>query len=58
MILILRLIISIIVAVIISRFFFSDASIYKIFGFALILMGFAYLFEYTKKRDAGGTNGK
>ena len=58
MILVLRFIIAIIVAIIISRFFFPDASIYKIVAFAIILMGFAYLFEYTKKRDIGGGDGK
>jgi len=53
----IRLILSIILAFFIGRFFFQDASIIKIIGLGLILFILAYLFEFTRKRDKGGENG-
>lgn len=47
----LRLIISIVIAVVISFFFFDGIRPFKTSLLALILFALAYLFEYTKKRD-------
>ena len=53
----LRLILSLLLAFLISRFFFPGASIVKILGFAAILLVLAYLFEYTRKKGKGGKDG-
>lgn len=58
MIFLLRLILSTILAFIICRFFFQGAPLINIIGFAMIMLGLAYLFEYTKRRDKGGEHGK
>ena len=55
---ILRLLVAVIVALIISRMFFGATPISKVVGLTLILLGFAYLFQYIKKRDRGGDDGK
>ena len=52
----LRLILSLIFAFVVSRFFFQKFAMIKVFGLALILLGLAYLFEYLRKRDKGGIN--
>jgi hypothetical protein len=49
----LRFILSIIFAVLISRFFFQNMAIMKVCGLALILLGLAYLLEYLRKRGKG-----
>lgn len=53
---VLRLILSVLFAFLVSRFFFQKLAVIKVFGLALILLGLAYLFEYLRKRDKGGTN--
>ena len=58
MIFFLRLILSIILAFIICRFFFQNAPLINIIGFAMIMLGLAYLFEYNKRRAKGGEHGK
>ena len=55
---VLRLIVAVIVALIISRMFFKETPISKVAGLTFILLGFAYLFQYIKKRDRGGDDGK
>ena len=45
-------------AVLIGRFFFQGTPVIKVTLLATVLLGLAYLFEYTKKRDSGGQNGK
>jgi multidrug transporter EmrE-like cation transporter len=46
----LRLFLAVIFAFLISRLFFEEIAFIKIVGLALILLGLAYLFEYTRKR--------
>ncbi len=50
-ILFLRLIIAFLVSLLIAKFFFSPPTFSKIFFLFITLFGFAYLFEYTRKRD-------
>lgn len=52
-ILALRLILSIVFAALISRFFFQSMEIIKIVGLGVVLFGLAYLLEYLRKRDKG-----
>lgn len=49
----LRLVLSIVFAVLISRFFFQNMEIIKIIGLGIVLFGLAYLLEYLRKRDKG-----
>lgn len=49
----LRLILSIVFAALISRFFFQSMEIIKIIGLGVVLFGLAYLLEYLRKRDKG-----
>ena len=53
---IIRAILAGIFAVLISRFFFQERPLLKVVILALALLGFAYLFEYLKKRDRGGNS--
>ena len=52
--LLLRVFLSLILAFILTRVFFQGASTTKTIILALALLIFAYLFEYTRKRDEGG----
>lgn len=54
--LLMRVILSLILAFVLTRIFFQDASITKTFMLALALLIFAYLFEYTRKKDKGEDN--
>jgi hypothetical protein len=49
----LRMVLSIVFAVLISRFFFQNMEIIKIIGLGIVLFGLAYLLEYLRKRDKG-----
>ncbi len=49
----IRLALSVGLAVLLTRLFFGSASPVRVGGLALALLGFAYLFEYTKRRDRG-----
>ena len=49
--LLLRVFLSLILAFILTRIFFQGASTLKTFVLALVLLIFAYLFEYTRKKD-------
>ncbi|MGD8387939.1 MAG: hypothetical protein PVG49_12420 [Desulfobacteraceae bacterium] len=53
----LRLLLSIVLAFVLARFFFGTLSIVRVGALAAALLGFAYLFEYTKKRDRGNGDG-
>lgn len=53
----IRLVVSIMLAFLISRIFFQGASIYKILGLAAIMFVLAHLFEYTKRKDRNEQNG-
>lgn len=48
---VLRVLLSLILAFIIGRVFFQGASLSKTGVLALAMLGFAYLFEYTRKKD-------
>jgi len=52
-----RLILSVVLSIALSHLFFSGLTIVRTGGLAAALLGFAYLFEYTKKRDGGGGDG-
>ena len=53
----IRLVVSIIVAFLISRLFFQGASMVMILGLAAVMLILAYLFEFTKRKDKKGQNG-
>jgi hypothetical protein len=53
---VIRAILAGIFAVLISRFFFQERPLFKVVILALALLGFAYLFEYLRKRDRGGNS--
>lgn len=54
---VIRLALSTLFAIIVAYLFFGSPSVVRVGGFALGFLGFAYLFEYTKKRDKGGEDG-
>jgi len=49
----LRLVLSILFAVLISRFFFQTMEMGKVIGLGVVLFGLAYLLEYLRKRGKG-----
>ena len=55
---VIRLILSMLFAVLACRIFFQGTPLVRVFGLGVILLGLAYLFEYVRKRDRGGNNGK
>ena len=55
--LLLRLVLSILLAFLIGRFFFHGAFIVKSLALAAVMVVLAYLFESTKKSDKGEKNG-
>lgn len=57
MVLFIRIILAIMLAFVIGRFFFERITVIKVGLLAGVMLGFAYLFEYTKKRDRGNQNG-
>jgi hypothetical protein len=57
LILFIRIILAIVIAFVIGRFFFENMTVVKVGLLALVMLGFAYLFEYTKKRDRGKHDG-
>ncbi len=56
-VLLLRLLLAVILSLMLSYLFFETMSVMRVGGLAVALLGFAYLFEYTKQRDKGGGNG-
>ena len=50
----MRLMLAVVMASIISLFFFNGIHLLKTSLLAGVMLLLAYLFEYTKKRDAGG----
>jgi len=54
---IIRLILSMMFAVLACRIFFQGTPLIRVFGLGIILLGLAYLFEYVRKRDKGGNHG-
>ena len=57
MVFILRIVLAILLAFVIGRFFFENMTVIKVGLLAGVMLVFAYLFEYTKKRDRGNKNG-
>lgn len=53
----LRLLLSIVLSILFARLFFGTLSVVRVGALAAALLGFAYLFEYTKKRDRGNGDG-
>mgnify|MGYP006865184659 CR=1 FL=1 len=49
----IRLILAGIFAIIIARVFFQEMSASRVIGLGIVLFGFAYLFEYVRKRNKG-----
>jgi len=45
-------------AFVIGRVFFPGATTFRITALAAALLALAYLFEYAKRKDRGGTHGK
>jgi hypothetical protein len=54
----IRLVLSIVFAMLLSRMFFQTMPMIQVFGLAIVLLGFAYLFEYLRNRSRGGGNGQ
>jgi hypothetical protein len=54
----MRLILAAVFAFILCRIFFPGASPIRVSALAAALLGLAYIFEYTKRKDRGGTHGK
>ena len=57
MVFLVRIILAIMLAFVIGRFFFDEITVIKVGLLAGVMLVFAYLFEYTKKRDRGNKNG-
>jgi hypothetical protein len=55
---VIRLILAVLFAILMGRFFFQGTPVIKTIVLASALLGFAYLFEYLRKRGEGGNNGK
>jgi len=51
---VIRLILSGVFAFILARLFFQEMSALRVLGLGVVLFGFAYLFEYVRKRNKGG----
>ena len=54
LVLLLRLFLSIGLAILLGRIFFQGLPLIKIFALAGVMFALAYLFEYTKKKNRGG----
>jgi len=50
------LILAAVLAALIGHFFFDEVTVIKVGSLAVVMLGFAYLFEYTRKRDRGGNH--
>jgi hypothetical protein len=48
---IIRFAVSIIISLLICRFFFSELEMLRVFILALFMMGLAYFLEYLRKRN-------
>jgi Flp pilus assembly protein TadB len=47
----IRLVLSIMFAFLLSRFFFHNMPMIKVFGLAIIMLGLAYVIEFLRKRN-------
>ena len=50
---IIRAVLGVVFGVVLSRFFYPDASLVFVIGLILVLVGLAYLVEYLKNRKQG-----
>jgi len=53
-VIVIRLILSGVFAFILARLFFQEMSASRVIGLGIVLFGFAYLFEYVRKRNKKG----
>ena len=53
----IRLVLSIMFAFFLSRFFFQNMPMIKVFGLAVIMLGLAYVLEFFRKRNKGEDHG-
>ncbi|MDY6974108.1 MAG: hypothetical protein SV775_17605 [Thermodesulfobacteriota bacterium] len=51
---VIRFVLSVMFAFFVSRFFFQDMAVIKVFGLAVVMLGLAYVSEYFRKRNRGG----
>ena len=51
---VIRVILSGVFAFILARLFFQEMSASRVIGLGIVLFGFAYLFEYVRKRNKEG----
>ena len=51
---VIRLILSDMIAFLITRFFFQNTPVIVVFALAIAMLGLAYLLERLRKRDKGG----
>ena len=54
---VIRLILSMLFAVLACRIFFQGIPLIRVFGLGVLLLGLAYLFEYVRKRNREGDDG-
>ena len=54
----MRSVLAVVFAVVLCRIFFPGAASVRVAALAAALLALAYLFEYTKRKDRGGTHGK
>ena len=50
-VLVIRTALAIVIALIVMRLFFPEGGVWKIAGLAAVLLGLAYIFQYTRSRD-------
>jgi hypothetical protein len=50
-VLLIRTALAIVIALIVMRLFFPGSGVWKIVGLAAVLLGLAYIFQYTRNRD-------
>jgi hypothetical protein len=55
---VIRLVLSVMFAYFLCRIFFPGTPNIRVAGLAIIMFGLAYLFEYLRKRDEGGDQGR
>jgi len=48
---VIRFVLSVMFAFLVSRFFFQNMAVIKVFGLALVMLGLAYVSEYFRKRN-------
>ncbi len=55
---VIRVVLSLLFAVLISRFFFAGSGVLPVVGLAAVLLALAYCLEYLRKRDERNNHGK